>query len=205
MSNLLNFINLNRFHIPEIISHYNYQNYTEIGIQKGDFLNYILKNTNLNYVYGVDPFKPCNGNECGWSHEHNTIIASQESQDKDKQICLEKLLPFKDRFYYINLSSLEYGLLIEDESLDIVFIDGDHSENGVTLDLEIYYKKIKKGGLIVGHDYGGNFYSAEPVVQVKQAVDKFCSANNIKYFVTTQDFKFHGESIQSFFIYKNKY
>lgn len=202
MSNLLNFININRYHISHITKYYNYQNYTEIGIQRGNFLNFILKNTNLNYVYGVDSFQPCNGNQCGWSHSHNIIIDGIKAQNKNKEICLNKLSSFKDRFHFINLNSIAYGTSIKDESLDMVFIDGDHSENGVLLDLEIYYKKIKKGGLIVGHDYGGNFGSSEPVVQVKPAVDKFCIKNNLKYFVTTPGFCFNGECIQSFFIKK---
>jgi len=37
---------------------------------------------------------------------------------------------------------------------DYVYIDGDHSYEGVTRDLASYFPKIKIGGLILGDDYG---------------------------------------------------
>ena len=42
---------------------------------------------------------------------------------------------------------------IEDESLDFVYIDGDHSYEGAKSDIELYYSKVKQNGLIAGHDY----------------------------------------------------
>ena len=196
---LKNYFNINRYHIPYLINNNNYQNYVEIGIQSGVFTEYVLKNTNIP-VYGVDPFQPCNGNECGWDKHHDIVIATQEMQDETKNICIEKLSKFNN-FNYINMSSIEYGLSIPDNSLDIVFIDGDHSTKGVTKDLEIFYKKIRKGGFLVGHDYGGNFGIFEPVVQVQPAVDNFCLKNNLKYVVSSPDLCFE-ECLQSYFIYK---
>ena len=202
MNNLLHFIDLNRFHIPKIIDSLNYQNYTEIGVQNGIFFEFILNNTRISELYAVDPFKPCNGDECGWGHSNNVIIASEEFQNNTKQDFLKKISKYKDRAKFTNISSIEYGNLILDESLDIVFIDGDHSENGVLLDLEIFYKKIKRGGLLVGHDYGGNYGPCEPVIQVQPAVDKFCLKYGISYFVTTPNYCYNTECVQSFFIYK---
>lgn len=42
---------------------------------------------------------------------------------------------------------------IEDESLDFIYIDGDHTYRGVKEDIKNYLPKLKKGGLIAGHDY----------------------------------------------------
>lgn len=39
------------------------------------------------------------------------------------------------------------------ESLDAVFIDGDHSYEGVTSDIKAWLPKIKKDGIIAGHDF----------------------------------------------------
>jgi hypothetical protein len=197
---LKSYYNINRYHIPYLINNNNYQNYVEIGIQSGIFTEYVLKNTNIP-VYGVDPFKPCSDNECGWGNPDGTIIATQEMQDETKDICLNKLSKFSN-FNYVNMNSVEYGSSIPDNSLDIVFIDGDHSTDGVTKDLEIFYKKIRKGGFIIGHDYGGDFGMFNQVVQVKQAVDNFCLNNNLKYIVSTPNFCFEGECLQSYFIYK---
>ena len=42
---------------------------------------------------------------------------------------------------------------IKDDSLDFIYIDGDHSYEAVKRDLELYLPKLKKGGLMCGHDY----------------------------------------------------
>lgn len=39
------------------------------------------------------------------------------------------------------------------ESIDFAMIDGDHSAEAVRLDLEAYWPKIKKGGLLMGDDF----------------------------------------------------
>jgi len=41
----------------------------------------------------------------------------------------------------------------EDGSADLVFIDGYHAEEFVTKDLEMYWPKVKPGGILCGHDY----------------------------------------------------
>lgn len=61
----------------------------------------------------------------------------------------------------------------DDNSIDAIYIDGDHSYKGVKSDLELYYTKIKKNGLILLDDYG-NF------VSVRSAVDDFCKEKKIK-------------------------
>jgi hypothetical protein len=41
----------------------------------------------------------------------------------------------------------------EDESLDFCFIDGSHEYEDVKKDIQAYLKKVKKGGILAGHDY----------------------------------------------------
>ena len=63
---------------------------------------------------------------------------------------------------------------VADESLDFVFIDADHSYMGVMRDVGAWAPKVKKGGMIIGHDihfetvktavielYGEDGYSVE--------------------------------------------
>lgn len=40
-----------------------------------------------------------------------------------------------------------------DNSIDFLFIDGDHSPDGFRKDLELWYPKVKNGGVFSGHDY----------------------------------------------------
>ena len=40
-----------------------------------------------------------------------------------------------------------------DNSYDFIYIDADHSYESVKKDIELYLPKLKKGGIIGGHDY----------------------------------------------------
>jgi len=43
--------------------------------------------------------------------------------------------------------------LIKDEYFDLFFIDADHRYNGIKKDIDIWLPKIRKGGVICGHDH----------------------------------------------------
>ena len=42
--------------------------------------------------------------------------------------------------------------LFEDGELDFVYLDGNHEEPFVTEDINLWWPKIKSGGLLAGHD-----------------------------------------------------
>jgi predicted O-methyltransferase YrrM len=48
--------------------------------------------------------------------------------------------------------SSEASLDFRDQSLDMVYIDGDHSSKAVMEDLDIWIPKVKDGGVVSGHD-----------------------------------------------------
>jgi predicted O-methyltransferase YrrM len=57
------------------------------------------------------------------------------------------------------------------DHIDVLFIDGDHTLNGVKLDFNIYSPMVKSGGYIVFDDYNDIEFSPE----VKVAVDELLS------------------------------
>lgn len=73
------------------------------------------------------------------------------------------------RFIRSDSVAAAYGL--GDATLDLVFIDADHSEEGVRRDVTAWLPKVRPGGWIGGHDYR----NAEPRFDfsgVDRAVDK---------------------------------
>ena len=61
-----------------------------------------------------------------------------------------------------------YGAADADNaSLDFVFLDADHSYEGCKADIEIWARKVKRGGWLCGHDYGNHKFPG-----VKRAVDE---------------------------------
>ena len=63
-----------------------------------------------------------------------------------------------------------------DNTFDMIYIDGDHSYEGVKKDLLASYSKIKPGGWIMGHDFGINPQKAKHYYEfgVEKAVLEFC-------------------------------
>jgi hypothetical protein len=58
-----------------------------------------------------------------------------------------------DRVEWSYLPSVQAAAAVPDGSLDLVFIDGDHSEAAVRRDLAAWHPKVRPGGWIGGHDY----------------------------------------------------
>ena len=77
---------------------------------------------------------------------------NKDRQDLMKKAAQEKMLAHKDKVEFLHVSSEEFVKTIEDESLDFVFIDGDHSFDAALKDFQNYYPKVKKGGIFGGHD-----------------------------------------------------
>jgi len=46
----------------------------------------------------------------------------------------------------------------EDNSIDFIYIDAEHTYESVKKDLELYLPKLKVGGVIGGHDYMSDFW-----------------------------------------------
>ena len=53
----------------------------------------------------------------------------------------------------MRMTSLEAVREFVDESIDWIFIDGDHSFGAVRGDLRAWWPKVKRGGLVSGHDH----------------------------------------------------
>jgi predicted O-methyltransferase YrrM len=72
------------------------------------------------------------------------------------------------RAHIIKEDSVLAASRFKDYSIDLVFIDGDHSYEGCNRDICAWLPKVKVGGLIGGHDYNHPLQG-----NVKKAVDEF--------------------------------
>lgn len=103
----------------------------------------------------VDP-----ANSPDW-HAH----LSQSRQDNYLRTAISMTDFADDRRLLLRGRSLDAVSEIADASLDFVFLDADHSAEGLTADLAAWARKVKPGGLLCGHDYGNPMFPAvEPTV-----------------------------------------
>uniref|UniRef100_A0A6M3JDY1 Putative methyltransferase n=1 Tax=viral metagenome TaxID=1070528 RepID=A0A6M3JDY1_9ZZZZ len=134
----------------------------EIGVLRGENAREILSEWNeVETLYLIDNF--C----CGWN-EFETA----------KKI----IYPWEDRCIWKIQDSVEAINDIEDDLLDCVYIDGDHSYEGVKRDILASWKKLKIGGVLAGHDYQKRWKSLEGAVK---AVDEFVAENKLELWSAT--------------------
>ena len=67
------------------------------------------------------------------------------------------------------VTSEQAAFVIPDKSLDFVYIDANHDYKFISQDIDLWYPKLKDGGILCGHDY----YCWEGFFGVKRAVDEF--------------------------------
>jgi len=126
----------------------------EIGVWQGATSSHILANTKC-FLYLIDLWQPAPGYDgARWDHT------------KNKQIAMARIQKYK-RYKILQGVSWQVAEQIQDQSLDFVFIDGDHSTQGVLKDIEAYTPKLVEGGYVMGHDWDWQ--------SVKLAVHKHCA------------------------------
>jgi hypothetical protein len=136
--------------INVFITQFNWKIGVEVGVNEGANIFEIAKNNTKSKIYGVDPYRIQRENSL---YEKNI---SQEYTDKSLNIIKRKTL--KEALKYPNLeiivdTSENASKQFDRESIDFVFIDGDHSYGSVKNDIKCWEPIVKENGLIMGHDY----------------------------------------------------
>ena len=116
----------------------------EIGVFEGLNSLTLLKALDIKKLYLVDPY------------DYNTPIAgmkmSKDKAQQTKEIAEHRLNEFADKIVWINKLS-DKAINDINEELDFVYVDGNHKYEAVRKDIELYYPKIKDGGMMSFHDY----------------------------------------------------
>ena len=128
------------------ITEFNFKSGVEVGVNEGENIFEIAKNNSKLKIYGVDPYKI----------QKENILYNEEYNDESLSIIKRKIL--KESLKYPNLKIIidrsdNASKQFDKESIDFVFIDGDHSYESVKTDINCWEPKVKEDGLIMGHDY----------------------------------------------------
>lgn len=82
-----------------------------------------------------------------------TNKAMSEGERNTYKDFLLNIGPLKDVIFPLQGKSTEIARQFH-KKIDLLFIDGDHSYNGVRKDLDSWLPMVKDGGIVVFHDYG---------------------------------------------------
>lgn len=142
----------------------------EIGVWKGEMTSNLLnldkENKHIHMYNLIDPWKVSLPGT-SWHNSGSALINMTQGKFNSAMTGVMKIIrPYRDRVRVYRRTSESAVDLFEDRSLHLVFIDGDHSFDGVSNDINLWLPKVKPGGYICGHDYD---YPQFP--GVKEAVD----------------------------------
>lgn len=163
-----------RLTLADMWAELGYERGVEVGVMRGDYSLELLNRIPTCHLTCIDP----------WTTYDNSS-RTRKSQDKNFQITTDRLKSFVDggRTQILRATSLEVVGTFYDNSLDFVFIDGDHMFDYCCVDIINWSKKVKSGGMVAVHDYVPMRHSG-----VIQAVNAYTFSHNIfPWFVTREE------------------
>ena len=112
----------------------------EIGVAEGGYADRLFKQLDIGHLYLIDPYYK--------------YIQKGEEKDlsESKELMFKLLKKYEDRYTLYEMTSEKAHSLVDDDSLDFVYIDGNHQFSFVLNDIKWWSKKVKSGGVIGGHD-----------------------------------------------------
>lgn len=116
----------------------------EIGTERGIFSKTLLKAHPKLKLYCIDPWQPYDGYIAKINGEQ-LKMKYYEAQERLKDYNAELIREF----------SMDAVRKFKNESLDFVYIDGNHDLPWCMDDIIEWEKKVKVGGIVSGHDYVG--------------------------------------------------
>ena len=158
--------NMGRDDLAEWLHDLDFKIGVEVGIAEGEYSEIICKANPQMKIYGVDPYEPYEG-YTDYQTAEEFKVAYQEAVGRLKHF---------PNYVFIKEFSMDALKRFDDKSLDFVYIDANHANPYVTWDIEGWSKKVKRGGIVSGHDY----YKMGDYWQVIQAVNKHIKDNHIK-------------------------
>jgi hypothetical protein len=117
----------------------------EIGVFRGRTASAVMSEFPSLTLYLVDPYKD--------EHFYGSLMRRSGGAANAKRDAHKTLHRFKDRCIWFECLSTEAAKKVDDETLDYVFIDGNHDYEYVKEDIALWVPKVRSGGIVMGHDY----------------------------------------------------
>lgn len=140
----------------------------EIGVASGWYSKILCRANRDAEIYGVDPYEPQEGYI---DYKLRATFAKLEAKAHAR-------LDEYPNYHFLRKTSAEALDDFEDGSLDFVYLDGDHCFEAVTFDMAKWSKKLRKGGILAGHDYAKHKKQGVKI-HVVQAVRGYTDAYKI--------------------------
>ncbi len=153
-----------RNQLAEILSELGFRVGVEVGVAAGEYLEILVKSNPQMQFYGVDPWAPQKGYR---------DYTRQKTFDNLQTEAYKRLRPYPN-CEFLRKTSMEAVQMFQDNTLDFVYIDADHSFKAVTEDIHEWLEKVRPGGILAGHDFATSKGNAR--MHVKHVVPNYMNA-----------------------------
>lgn len=172
---VLELSNIGRLGLADLIYELDFKVGVEVGVAGGWYSNQIMKRNPQMKLYGVDPWI---------SYEGYTDYKLKSTFNK-LEASAHNLLDGYPNYEFVKEFSMDALKRFEDNSLDFVYLDGNHGEPYITQDITEWYKKVRPGGILAGHDYTRTKgkENRPPNNNTIDATNKFIEENNLILFL----------------------
>jgi predicted O-methyltransferase YrrM len=138
----------------QAVYEYKVKELAEVGVYCGRSLSYVADAVLSwgGHITLVDLWEK-SGTRLKTSWERPEKRGRMEKSRKDFEWHLWKMGLWKKNIHILQMDSWEAAGKVVDEQLDAVFIDAAHDYESVKGDLERWVPKVRKGGIVCGHDY----------------------------------------------------
>jgi len=135
--------NMGRENLPALFNELGFKTGAEIGVFSGRYSRSLCKGIPGVKLFCVDSWR-------AYAPSYRDL-QDQAELNRAKKDAYERLAPFNVQI--IEKFSAAAVCDFEDNSLDFVYIDGNHEFPFVTFDIIEWSKKVRSGGIVSGHDY----------------------------------------------------
>jgi SAM-dependent methyltransferase len=148
----------------------NFKKAVEVGVAYGSYSELMCNINPQIKVWGVDPYQ--------MYKEYREFSKAQSALDSAKKQAQDLMSSYVDHdlYEFVFKFSEDAAKDFADESLDFVYIDANHEFDFPYRDIKTWYPKVKKGGILAGHDF---VRTTNLTFTIKDALEKFTKEEKI--------------------------
>lgn len=163
---------VSRLDIPEFLKKWGCnKRMAEIGVRFGHNLETLLR-ADPGTLIGIDHWR-----DTGIPTEQDTGLTQEKLDVIYREVCMRFLNEACVRLF--RCGSAEACALFPVMWFDFVYVDADHSKAGALRDMNLWWPKIRPGGVMAGHDYVDIDSKVGTAFGVQDAVAEFMKNKNL--------------------------
>lgn len=127
----------------------------EIGVHRGDLSLWLMEDYPELHLLLVDRWTPPEAGDSYLTYPGEVLAGQTMEEYSDNLKHVKWIMQLAEgRVKYLVMDFVDAAKSVDDESLDFVYLDADHSRAGTFAAIQAWAPKVRVGGVVGGHDWG---------------------------------------------------